>query len=68
MDLGSYFLDIRRYFLSVFVIMSLFFTFDGPIFGTEEFLNTARAAHISVIVIAACGLLSDSPRGKRDCK
>lgn len=61
-DLGSYFLDIRQYFLSVFVVMTLFFIFDGPIFGTEEFLNTARAAQISVTVIAACGLLSDSPR------
>jgi hypothetical protein len=61
-DLSTYFLDTRRYFLPVFVVMSLFFIFDGPLFGTEKLLNTARAAQILVIAIAACGLLFDSSR------
>lgn len=62
LDLGAYFLDIRRYFLSVFVVMSLVFVLDGPLFGTEELMNTARAAQFFVIAISACGLLSDSSR------
>lgn len=61
-DLNAYFLDTRRYFLPVFVVMSLFFVLDGPFFGTEKLLNTARAAQILVIAIAACGLLSASSR------
>ena len=61
-DLNAYFLDIRRYFLSVFVVMALFFSLDGPLFGTEKFLNPARAVQIAVIVGASGGLLSDSPR------
>jgi len=59
-DLSTYFLDIRKYFLSVFVVMSLFFSFDGPLFGTEKLANTARAAQIVTIAIAAGGLLSPS--------
>jgi hypothetical protein len=62
MDLSAYFLDTRRYFLPVFVVMSLFFVFDGPFFGTEKLLNTARAAQIFVIAIAAGGLLTISSR------
>lgn len=61
-DLNAYFLDTRRYFLPVFVVMSLFFVLDGPLFGTEKFLNTARAAQILVIAIAASGLLTASSR------
>lgn len=64
-DLGAYFLDIRRYFLSVFVVMALFFVFDGPLFGTEKLLNTARAAQIAVIATAGSGLLSDNSRWQK---
>ena len=61
-DLNTYFLDIRRYFLSVFVVIGLFFVFDGPLFGTEKLLSTVRVAQLAVIAIAGSGLLSDSSR------
>jgi len=61
-DLIDHFLDIRRFFLSVFIIMLILFTFDGPLFGTEEAFNALRATQMFLLAMAAWGLVSESPR------
>jgi len=61
-DLMAHFLSIRQYFLSVFMIMLVLFTFDGPLFGTEELFNELRAAQILLFAMAAWGLVTENPR------
>jgi len=61
-DLKDHFLGIRQFFLSVFMVMLTLFTFDGPLFGTEEPFNALRAAQVVLFTAAGCGLLSENPR------
>lgn len=61
-DLMDHFLNIRQFFLSVFIIMLMLFTFDGPLFGTEEPFNALRATQIFLFAMAAWGLVSENPR------
>ena len=61
-DVMAHFLVIRQFFLSVFMIMLVLFTFDGPLFGTEELLNALRAAQLFLFTMAAWGLVTESPR------
>jgi hypothetical protein len=61
-DVMAHFLNIRQLFLSVFMIMLVLFTFDGPLFGTEELFNPLRAAQIFLFAMAAWGLVSVNPR------
>jgi hypothetical protein len=61
-DVMAHFLNIRQFFLSVFMIMLVLFTFDGPLFGTEELFNALRAAQIFLFAMAAWGLTTESPR------
>ena len=61
-DVMAHFLNIRQYFLSVFIIMLVLFTFDGPLFGTEELFNALRAAQIFLFAMASWGLVTESPR------
>ena len=61
-DVMAHFLNIRQFFLSVFMIMLVLFTFDGPLFGTEELLNALRAAQLFLFAMAAWGLATESPR------
>jgi len=61
-DLQAHFLSIRRVFLSVFLVMLVLFTFDGPFFGTEPFFNTLRAAQMFLFLVTASGLLTESAR------
>lgn len=61
-DVRAHFLNIRQVFLSVFMIMLVLFTLDGPLFGTEELFNALRAAQIFLLIMAAWGLTTESPR------
>ena len=61
-DLMDHFLNIRQFFLSVFIIMLMLFTFDGPLFGTEEPLNALRATQFFVFAMAAWGLATENSR------
>jgi hypothetical protein len=61
-DVMAHFLNIRQFFLSVFMIMLVLFTFDGPLFGTEELFNALRAAQIFLFAMAAWGLTTERPR------
>jgi hypothetical protein len=61
-DVMEHFLNIRQYFLSVFIIMLILFTFDGPLFGTEEAFNALRATQLFLFAIAVWGLVSINPR------
>jgi len=61
-DVMAHFLSIRQIFLSVFMIMLVLFTFDGPLFGTEQLFNVLRAAQIFLFFMAAWGLTTESPR------
>ena len=63
-DVMAHFLNIRQFFLSVFMVMILLFTFDGPLFGTEELFNALRAAQILLFAMAAWGLVTENPRAQ----
>ena len=59
-DVKAHFMNIRQFFLSVFIVMVVLVTLDGPLFGTEELLNPLRAAQAFIIAMAAWGLVSQS--------
>ena len=61
-DVVAHFLNNRQIFLSVFIVMLILFTFDGPLFGTEELFNTLRVTQSFLFVMAAWGLVSKNPR------
>jgi len=61
-DLMDHFMNIRQFFLSVFIVMLVLMTFDGPLFGTEEPLNPLRATQLFLFVLAVWGLVSKKPR------
>lgn len=61
-DLRSHFRDIRRSFLSVFVVMMVFFTLDGPLFGTEAPFNRLRVAQVVIIGLAGVGVFTRRDR------
>ncbi len=61
-DVMDHFLNIRQFFLSVFIIMLMLFTFDGPLFGTEEPFNALRATQVFLLTMAAWGLVSENLR------
>ena len=61
-DLMAHFLNIRQFFLSVFMIMLVMFTFDGPLFGTEELFNPLRSAQLFLFAMAAWGLVTENTR------
>lgn len=59
-DVKAHYLNIRQFFLAVFMIMLALVTFDGPLFGTEELLNPLRAAQAFMFAMAAWGLVSQN--------
>lgn len=61
-DLTDYFLDIRKLFLPVVMVLMVFPTLDGPLFGTEPAFNRLRAVQILIIALPVWGFLSDSRR------
>ncbi len=61
-DVMDHFLNIRQLFLSVFIIMLMLFTFDGPLFGTEELFNPLRVTQLFLFAMAGWGLVSENPR------
>ena len=61
-DLSDYFQSIRKWFLTVFAVIMVFVSFDGPLFGTEPLLNELRAAQSLLVAIAICGVFSSNRR------
>jgi len=61
-DISDHFLGIRKWFLSIFVVLMVCFTFDGPLFGTEPLLNELRAVQLSVVAISIFGVFSENRR------
>lgn len=61
-DLSDYFLSTRKWFLTVIAVIMVFFSFDGPLFGTEPLLNELRAAQWLIVAIAIGGVISASRR------
>ena len=59
-DLAAHYLDIRPLFMVVFIAMMVFFTLDGPLFGTEPLLNPLRVAQMCVVGSAVWGFASRS--------
>jgi len=57
-DLGEYFTSIRRPFLLVVAVMMVFFTLDGPLFGTEAPFNRLRLAQLLIVGSAIFGVFS----------
>jgi hypothetical protein len=57
-DLSDYFLRNRKWFLSILAVLLVFFSFDGPLFGTEPLLNELRAAQLSIVAISTFGIYS----------
>ncbi len=62
LDLAEYFMDTRRYFLGVMLVVLLLFTFDGPLFGTERFFNSLRVVQAVGTACIFWGILSDNRR------
>lgn len=58
-DLGEYFLGIRRFFFAVLMLMLVLFTIDGPLFGTEPAFSSARVTQVFVLLVVGWGLFSD---------
>jgi len=58
MDLAAHFLKISRLFMAVFIAMMVFFTLDGPLFGTEPTVNPLRLVQGSLVGLAAWGFVS----------
>lgn len=56
-DLEAHYQDMRVLFLSVLLAAVAFFTFDGPLFGTETVFNSLRAAQAFLAVCLTGGLL-----------
>jgi hypothetical protein len=61
-DLTSHFRDIRRPFLVVVLLAMVFFTIDGPIFGTEAPFNRLRFAQVVILALAGVGIFSTNDR------
>lgn len=61
-DLFDYFLTIRKWFLMIFAVLLIFFSFDGPLFGTEPLLNALRATQFSIVAITLSGIFSANRR------
>ncbi len=61
-DISDHFLGIRKWFLSIFAVLMVCFTFDGPLFGTEPFLNEIRAVQFALVAISVLGVFSASRR------
>jgi len=61
-DLASYFLDIRKPFLTVVTAMMVLSSLDGPLFRTEPAFNSLRAVQFLIIALPVWGYLSDSRR------
>ena len=62
LDLARYFIDTRRYFLGVMLVIFLLFTFDGPLFGTEHIFNSLRVVQGIVTASIIWGIVSDNRR------
>ncbi len=62
LDLAEYFMDSRRYFLGVMLVVFLLFIFDGPLFGTEPFFSGLRVAQGVTIASVLWGIVSDNRR------
>jgi hypothetical protein len=61
-DLATHFGDIRRPFLIVVLVTMVFFTLDGPLFGTEAPFNRLRFAQVVIIGLAGFGIFSRNER------
>ena len=61
-DLADHFLSIRQLFLAVFLAMLTLFTFDGPLFGTEQAFNGLRMTQMFLGAMAVWGMVSASRR------
>ena len=57
-DLADHFLGNRKLFLSVFVVIVVFFSFDGPFFGTEPLVNELRVVQMSIVGMTMWGIFS----------
>ena len=62
LDLARYFIDTRRYFLGVMLVIFLLFSFDGPFFGTEQFFSSLRVAQAIGAACIIWGIVSDHRR------
>ena len=60
--LETHFMRIRKPFLAIFLLMTVFFSLDGPLFGTEPAFNQIRAAQLAIFVPVAIGLFSENRR------
>ena len=61
-DLADYFLGIRKWFLSIFAVVLVLFALDGPLLGTEPWLNELRVTQFFVVAVAILGIFSASRR------
>jgi hypothetical protein len=61
-DLVDHFFGIRKWFLSTFALIMILFGFDGPLFGTEQWLNKLRAVQLLIAALAIWGIFSSNRR------
>ncbi len=58
-DLPAHYRGIRVLFLLVFLATLVFFTLDGPLFGTEPFFNTLRVTQMLLIACVCLCLVTE---------
>lgn len=61
-DLETHYRRMRVLFLGVFLATLLFFTFDGPLFGTEPMFNSLRLAQ-AVLAVCICACVATPRHG-----
>ncbi len=57
-DIRAHYEEVRPLFLSVLLVALLFFTFDGPLFGTEAAFNVLRLTQLLILLAIALAIFS----------
>ena len=58
-DLESHFNEIRKLFFSIMISTMLFFSLDGPLFGTEAPMNDIRISQLAILAVFIWGCFTD---------
>jgi len=59
-DLEVHFNDIRKLFFSIMIATILFFSLDGPLFGTEPAMNGIRMSQLAILTMFIWGYFSEN--------
>lgn len=60
-DIRAHYEEVRPLFLGVLLAAVLFFTFDGPLFGTEAPFNVLRVTQLMIASVIAVAIITPRP-------